>query len=190
MAIYGDWALAWLLGAKWGVSGQVAQWLAVASIPILISNLLARGNAAIGRPGRGVIIVLLSLPFLLSGIYFYSLEGAVAVAKFYALYRWMLYPILISYHLKGSGFDSRLFVRSQLQLLLLSLIALILLSVGRVYFPDLEGLRQIPVMLCGGLVAYATFYLGFRRLAFGQAVLYWHYSKFGQKNGIAKSLFS
>jgi len=189
MAIYGDWLLAWLLGAQWGVSGQVAQWLAVASIPILISNLLARGNAAIGRPGRGVIIVLLSLPFLLGGIYHYSPEGAIAVAKFYALYRWGIYPILIAYHLKGSGFNKRRFIRSQLQLLALSLCALLFLAISRYHFLELIGLEQILLMVCAGLLAYFVFYLGFRHLAFGQVVLYWLYSKFGLKLGLPKSLF-
>jgi PST family polysaccharide transporter len=189
MAVYGDWALTWLLGPQWVVSGQVAQWLAIASIPILTSNLLGRGNAAIGRPGRGVIIVILSLPVLLTGIYSYSPAGAVAVAKFYAFYRWALYPISISYHLRGSGFSKLIFWQSQFQLLLLTAVASILLYSIRTYFLGLEGLQQIPVMLCAGLIAYFSFYLGFRRLALGQAVFHWLYSEFGQKIKIPRKLF-
>jgi PST family polysaccharide transporter len=189
MAIYGDWFIVWLLGNPWKVSGEVTQWLAVASIPQLISNLLARGNAAIGRPGRGVVVVLLSLPILLYGIYLCSFEGAVSVAKFYAIYRWLFYPISISYHLKGSGFNVSLFLRSQLQLLFLILVALMLLFAGRSYFQGVEGLGQIPVMLCACLVSFGTFYLGFRRFLFGKLVFRWLYDKFGQRFKLPKNLF-
>jgi|GEM_PF-4955566 len=189
IVVYGDWFIVWLVGDQWGVSGQVAQWLAVASITSLISNLIARGNAAIGRPGRGVPIALLGLPFLLFGIYTNALVGAVAVAKFYALYRWVLYPIGIAYHLKGSGFDIGDFFRSQFQLLLITAVTLTLLVLGRAYFSSATGAVQFVIMLLAGSVAYFSFLLSFRCFSFGKSVLSWLYSHFGQKARIPRWFF-
>jgi O-antigen/teichoic acid export membrane protein len=189
MVVYGDWFIVSLVGPQWGVSGQVTQWLAVASIPSLITNLIARGNAAIGRPGRGVLIALLGLPFLIFGIYTNALIGVVMVAKFYALYRWILYPISVAYHLKGSGFDIVFFIRSQFQLLLISAITFGLLVLSRDYFSSAIGVVQLATMLLAGSMAYFAFLLSFRCFLLGQIVLSWLYSHFGQKARIPKWLF-
>jgi O-antigen/teichoic acid export membrane protein len=189
MVVYGDWFIVWLVGKQWEVSGQVAQWLAVASIPSLITNLIARGNAAIGRPGRGVPIALAGLPFLLFGIYTNAQLGPVMVAQFYALYRWILYPIAVAYHLKGSGFDIGLFLRSQFQLLLIGSITFTLLALSRAYFLNSIGVVQLAIMLLAGSVAYFYFLLSFRYFLLGKSVLSWLYSHFGQKARIPRWFF-
>ena len=187
MVVYGDVAVVWLIGDQWAISGVVTQWLAIASVPVLISNLLARGNAAIGRPGRGVLINIISLPILLYGIYIYAEAGAVSVAKFYALYRWTMHCISIAYHLKGSGFDIKLFVRSQLQLLLLIGLASGVLLFGRyTFFSEQEGDPQVLIALFAGVLTYLLFFFGYRQFELGRNVLNWLYLKFLHKLRIPK----
>ena len=186
IVVYGDWFMVWLVGQHWEVSGQVAQWLAVASIPSLITNLIARGNAAIGRPGRGVPIAIAGLPFLLFGIYTNAQLGPVMVAQFYALYRWVFYPISITYHLAGSGFNISHFCRSQFQLLLLIITTYLMLVFTRELYLDSVGKIQLIVMILSGCASYLFVLLGFRYFLFGRSVLAWIYQKFGLRMRILK----
>lgn len=181
MIVYGDWAIELLLGEKWLLSGEVTQWLAVASVPVLICNLIARGNAAIGRPGRGVAIAILALPFLLYGVAIYASSGPVAIAIVYALYRWLFYPISIAYHLKGSGFSIKEFVLSQLSLFAVIVPTFVILASARYYLSDSLGFARIGLMIIGLMTSYAIFLFFYRHYKYGRQVLDWINQRFGKK---------
>lgn len=181
MIVYGDWAIELLLGEKWILSGEVTQWLAIASVPVLVSNLLGRGNAAIGRPGRGVPVAVVSLPFLLYGVAIFASSGPVAIAIVYALYRWLFYPISIAYHLKGSGFDIKEFVLTQLSLFAVIVPTFLLLSLSRYYLSDSLGLLKVIPMIIGLITSYVVFLFAYRHFKYGRQVLDWINQRFGKK---------
>ena len=181
MIVYGDWAIELLLGEQWLLSGQVTQWLAVASVPVLVCNLLSRGNAAIGRPGRGVPVVILSLPFLLYGVVVYASSGPVAIAIIYALYRWVHYPISIGYHLKGSGFSIKEFVFSQLSLFAIIVPVFLILASARYYLNDSLGIARMGLMVVALVFSYIIFLFSYRYCKYGKQVLDWINQRFGQK---------
>jgi O-antigen/teichoic acid export membrane protein len=181
MVFFGDWAVVLLLGERWQLSGEVTQWLAVASVPYLASNLIARGNAAIGRPGRGVPLAVASLPFLLGGVVVYAPSGPVAVAIVYAAYRWLYYPLFLAMHLRGSGFLVREFLSSQLALLsicgLTSIILILLREIGN----DLSGVIQVGYMCVCVFVSYITFLVVCRYFKYGREVVAWLHSKLSKQ---------
>jgi len=181
MIVYGDWAIEILLGEQWALSGEVTQWLALASVPTLIGNLIARGNAAIGRPGRGVPVAVLSLPFLLIGVSVYASSGPVAVAVVYALYRWLYYPVFIGYHFKGSGFSFKEFALSQLSLSTIIVPTFIALATARYYLDSSVFGFKIALMGISLLMSYACFLLLFRYHKYGRQVLNWINQRFGKK---------
>jgi PST family polysaccharide transporter len=186
MIVYGDWAIELLLGEQWLLSGEVTQWLAVASVPVLVCNLIGRGNAAIGRPGRGVPVAILALPFLLYGVVTYASSGPVAISIVYALYRWVFYPISISYHLKGSGFSTKEFVFSQLSLFAIIVPTFLILAAVRYYLNDSLGVTRIGVMVVTLIISYAIFLFSFRYYKYGRQVLDWIYQRFGKKLPLLK----
>jgi hypothetical protein len=103
----GDRLLLLLLGEAWTASGEVTIWLAVAAAPQVVGGVLARANAARGRPARGMWFSLLCLPLLLWGVYWVAPHGAVVVAQFLAIFRWLQFIPGQAIQLFGLGIDTR-----------------------------------------------------------------------------------
>lgn len=188
MIVFGDWAVTLLLGDQWAVSGKVTQWLAVASVPILVSNLLGRGNAAIGRPGRGVPVAVASLPFLLIGVAFYAADGPVAIAIVYTIYRWAFYPFSIAIHLRGSGFSCREFLSSQVGLFSITAIAVIFLSGLRVIADGAEGIQRVGLMTLSFVLCYVVFVFLYSYFKYGASVMEWIERKLKNRISVIKNL--
>ena len=186
---FGDILLTLLLGEKWTVSGEVARWMALGSIPVLLTNLIGRGNNAIGRPGRGVPIAIAGLPVLLFGILKTSPDGAVEVAKFYAAYRFCYYPIALCYHLKGSGFDSWCYIISQAKLWLITLCVGILMMCARELATKPLDWSYVLILSIAVSFAYASFIVGYRNFSMGRDVLSWIYENFGSRLKLPRSFF-
>lgn len=187
--VYGDWLIPFLLGKQWEASGEVARWLALASIPVLMTNLFGRANAAIGRPGRGIGVSLAGLPFLLGGVIHFSPDGAVAVAKFFALYRFVMYLPNMTIQMKGSGFDIRKVLISQMQLLALAIFVGMTLWMFR-YLQEGVGANAYSIAsIISAVGAYALYLLGYRFSAVGKSVLIWLYEKFGERLHLPRIFF-
>ena len=187
---FGDIFIVLLLSDTWTVSGEVARWLALGSIPVLLTNLIGRGNNAIGRPGRGVPIALAGLPILLFGFLKASPNGAVEVAKFYAVYRFCHYPIALWYHLKGSGFDSWSYVSSQVKLWLITLCVGILLMCARELAIKPLDWSYVVILSIALSFAYICFLVGYRCFSMGRDVLGWIYENFGSRLKLPRIIFS
>jgi PST family polysaccharide transporter len=177
MVVYGDWAISFLLGEIWALSGRVTQWLAISSIPVLVFGLLPRANCAIGRPGQGTPVVLLSLPLLITGIIYGAPLGPVFVASIYAVYRWGLYPFLVVIHLRGSGFVVKDFILSQCSLFIMVLVVLVVMFAMRLLGEDLEGSSRVVYMAMNLTVCYGLFVMSFNFFSTGKQVNSWLASK-------------
>jgi len=103
--VFGDTAVHYLLGPEWTITGEVIRYVAIAQIPMIFSTPLTRANAAIGRPARAAPMNLILLPFLCLGVIHYAPSGAVAVAKFIAVFRLSFYLPFLFITFRGSGLD-------------------------------------------------------------------------------------
>ncbi len=123
---FGDWISVFLLGGNWTTSGEVVRYLALGEVPTLLMMALVRGNAAVGRPAKGLYVTLGILPVLIGGVFLWAEDGAIAVAQFIVVLRWVCMPLYLWIYLREVGFSRKVFLHGLFQLvaIFISLVAL------------------------------------------------------------------
>jgi len=143
-----------LFGTEWSEAGAVTSFLAMASIPSLLTGLLPRANAARARPARCFWLNLVGLPFLMSSTFFIASSGAAAVAAVFALYRLIMAVPSLLWMLRGLGLDNRCVLQgAAVRLLTLSLLVLFF----RWLFVDLSRpfTAAVIVFCCASIISLA-----------------------------------
>lgn len=170
---FGDFVTVFLLGEPWRVSGEIVRFLALAEVPTLLLMALARSNAAIGRPARGMLITFYTLPLIVGGVIYFASSGAVAIAQFIVCVRWVFFVLYLKSYLKDIGFSTMRYTKSILLLIAMLLVIVISGLALRVPFSHAVPLMGVCVSCGFGVLAYLMMGFFFSRSTDGRCVLIW-----------------
>jgi PST family polysaccharide transporter len=186
--VSGDLVVGLLLGAEWGVTGEVIRWVAIAQVPLLFNTPLTRANAAIGRPARAAIWNVVFLPFLIAGVIYYAPRGVVEVAQFIMVLRLISYPLFLWANLTGAGMPSVIYIKSVLWLIAFQVIFGALGCYLRAHI-NLSTVAVEVAFLVLQLAFIIMFqYFMYRVNPIGREVLGWVFSKVGSFVPVPKCL--
>jgi O-antigen/teichoic acid export membrane protein len=186
---FGDWIVAWLLGPAWHNAGQVTRILGAGSMLGLTLVVVFRANNAIGRPARGAMVSLWSVPVFVIGVAMVGHKGAIAVAWWYAIYRTVLNIPATWAYFQGSGFRFKRFASSYAALLALAAVFLVGLLVIRELAESRGDLFRVTMVTVGGITTFAGTFFLYRFHTDGRQVLRWIKLNFGERFGLPSFLF-
>jgi O-antigen/teichoic acid export membrane protein len=170
---FGDWISVFLLGENWTTSGEVVRYLALGEVPTLLMMALVRGNAAVGRPAKGLYVTLGILPVLIGGVFLWAEDGAIAVAQFIVVLRWVCMPLYLWMYLREVGFSRKEYLSKMLHLIAIFSLLVLCGLCGRYFVVTSTIIFQfiIGLSFLGLSYLFFTFFYAISRV--GSEILVW-----------------